>query len=91
MCKSLWEELNKLSNVVSSDLYESEFSKIALRLDFTMSFYQLNCLLVDSFHDPDYFARNSKIDTIIEYKPAPLPSSCLDELKQKLHHLDILK
>lgn len=53
----------------------SLYSKLALRLDFTMSYYQLNCLLVDAFQDPDYFARNSKVELIIEHKPAPLTPS----------------
>lgn len=51
---------------------ESELSKIALRLDFTMTFYQLNCIQTDSFYDPDYFARNSKLDIIIDNKPIVL-------------------
>ena len=52
-----------------------------------MSYYQLNCLLTDNFHDPDYFARNSKIDSIIEHKPLPLSPANLEEIQQKLHHL----
>jgi hypothetical protein len=76
----MWTDLCKKNERHSEDDYLSSFNKLALRLDFTMTFYQLNCLLIDNFHDPDYFARNSKIDTIIEYQPATLTPSMKSEL-----------
>jgi hypothetical protein len=36
----------------------------AVRLDFTMSYYQLNGYLVDNFHDSDYFGRVSRLESI---------------------------
>jgi hypothetical protein len=51
-----------------------------MRLDYTMTYYQLNCFMVDNFHDPDYFARNSKIDIIIDNKPSPLTLTAMSEL-----------
>jgi hypothetical protein len=56
-----------------------------------MTFYQLNCLLIDNFHDPDYFARNSKIDIIIDYPPAGLAVDDKPELEHKLKLLEIIK
>ena len=43
-----------------------------MRLDFTITFYQLNSMLIDNFTDLDYFTRESKVEYIIEHKPAPL-------------------
>jgi hypothetical protein len=71
-CKQVWAELCRKKERHSEEEYNASFSKVALRLDFTMTFYQLNCLLIDYFHDPDYFARNSKTDTIIDYQPVVL-------------------
>lgn len=71
-CKQIWTQLVSLETKVSSESYLKEFAILAGRLDFAMSYYQLNCLLTDNFHDPDYFARNSKIDSIIEHRPLPL-------------------
>lgn len=73
-CKGVWNELCKLE---SKHGEEESFGKVALRLDFTMTLYQLNCLLIDNFHDPDYFARNSKIDVIIDNKPSTLTPSAM--------------
>ena len=80
-CKSVWSELCKLE---SKHAEEEIFGKVAHRLDFTITFYQFNCLLIDNFHDPDYFARNSKIDVIIDNKPSPLTPSVLPEIEHKL-------
>jgi hypothetical protein len=77
-CKQIWADLSKRVEKSSED--ENGFSKPALRLDFAMTYYQLNCLLIDNFHDPDYFARNSMIDMIIEHKPAPLNSATKSQL-----------
>lgn len=52
-----------------------------------MTFYQLNCLLIDNFHDPDYFARNSKIDVIIENKPSVITPQMMAEMEHKLKML----
>jgi hypothetical protein len=49
-----------------------------------MTYYQLNCLLVDYFHDPDYFARNSKVEVIIDNKPTILSPSVMPEMEHKL-------
>lgn len=46
--------------------------KVALRLDFTITYYQLNCLCVDNWSDIDYFARTSKVEIVTEYKPSSL-------------------
>ncbi len=80
-CKNLWIELCKLE---SKHADEESFGKVALRLDFTMTFYQFNCLLIDNFHDPDYFARNSKIDVIIDNKPTTLTAAVMPEIEHKL-------
>jgi hypothetical protein len=56
-----------------------------------MTFYQLNCLLIDNFHDPDYFARNSKIDAIVDVPPAVLSAAAKSELEHKLKQLEIIK
>lgn len=62
---------------IADEAGQASFSKVAVRLDFIITFYQLNCLLVDNFYDPDYFARNSKIDVIIENKPAMLTTAVM--------------
>lgn len=41
-------------------------------LDFIMSYYQLNCLLIDDFQRMDYFEKMSKLELILEYQPAEL-------------------
>lgn len=79
-CKNLWADLCKLEYKCTDQDGQSHFNKVAMRLDFTMTFYQLNCLMVDNFHDPDYFARNSKMDIIIDNKPSTLTLSSMSEL-----------
>jgi hypothetical protein len=49
-----------------------------------MTYYQLNCLLIDYFDDPDYFARNSKVEVIIDNKPTILSPSVMPEIEHKL-------
>ena len=42
-------------------LLPEEQQRTALRLDFTLTYYQLNCLCLDNWSDIDYFARTSKV------------------------------
>lgn len=49
-----------------------------------MTFYQLNCIQIDSFYDPDYFARNCKLDIIIDNKPVTLGIEMKGEMEQKM-------
>ncbi len=53
-CKAL---LNELKKITSADAFKEEHSKKAMRLDFTITFYQLNSMLIDNFMDLDYFTR----------------------------------
>lgn len=58
------EEIQKLWNRITKEYpvrgkYEKEtpfkFKAELLLLDFLMTYYQLNCLLIDDFHRLDYF------------------------------------
>jgi hypothetical protein len=77
-------DLIKLESKANDQESLSNFAKKALRLDYIMTYYQLNCLLVDYFDDPDYFARNSKVEVIIDNKPTILSPSVMPEMEHKL-------
>ena len=64
-CKLIHAELQKLEDKVSTEEYLGVFGKEALRLDFTITYYQLNCILLESFSDPDCFSRVSKVELIV--------------------------
>lgn len=55
-----------------------------------MTYYQLNCLLVEDFQRPDYFEKMSKLDLILEFQPLELDASHLEEVEGKLKQLGIL-
>ena len=56
-CRALLSELKK----VTLDGFNEESSKKAVRLDFTITFYQLNSMLVNNFYNLDFFTRKSRV------------------------------
>lgn len=56
-----------------------------------MSYYQLNCFLIDDFEDPRYFQRMSKLEDIVENPHGELGPPHLKLLEQKLLALKIIK
>ena len=63
----------------------------ALRLDYTITYFQLNSFLVDNFFDSEYFCRMSRLDSINDVKPAPLMVTHLHDLECKLKSLELIK
>ena len=51
-----------------------------MRLDFTITYYQMNCFLLDNFNDSEYFGRVSRLETINEYQPAAMLVGNLKDL-----------
>jgi hypothetical protein len=66
------------------------FKAELLLLDFLVSYYQLNCLLVDDFMRPEHFEKNAKLELILEYQPVDLDATNLEELEYKLTQLAIV-
>lgn len=60
-------------------------------MDFITTYYQLNCLLLDNFNNPEYFAKYSKLEHITEYKPVQLGLSSIKDVENKLKLLEILR
>jgi hypothetical protein len=61
-CRSVWGmlERDRPQGSIDSELAGRTQSE-ALRLDFTMTYYQLNCLLLDNFHDLEHFTNTSRL------------------------------
>ena len=91
--KKLTEKLGRKKSSKSNDTppelpqLPDELSELAIKVDFLVTYYQLNCLLVDRFTDSDYFARNSKLEAILDVKPVKLLKENLVEIENKLVHL----
>jgi hypothetical protein len=56
-----------------------------------MTYYQLNCLLVDSFSELEAFTLSCRLETINDCKPALLCVGNLADLQGKLKVLELLK
>jgi hypothetical protein len=54
-----------------------------------MSYFQPNGFLLEKFHNPEYFNRASKLETIDECKPTSL--HYLNNLYYKLISLELVK
>jgi hypothetical protein len=50
-CKTLWQGLESERSARSEGELQGKGQSDALRLDFTMTYYQLNQFLIDNFHD----------------------------------------
>lgn len=61
-----------------------------LLLDFLVTYYQLNCMLVDDFTRPENFEKNCKLDLILDNQPVDLDASHLEEIEHKLSQLAIV-
>ena len=62
----------------------------ARRVDFLMSYYMLNCLLVDDFSDPEYFTKNSGLKIIMNNKPMKMELEHFKLIEEKLRSLEII-
>ena len=89
-CKNVWQWLEKERPSEEGEL-QGRLQAEALRLDFTITYFQLNGFLIDNFHDSEYFARMSYLETINECKPAALMVSNLTDLGSKLKSLDLIR
>lgn len=90
-CRSIWNTLQKEKNVANETELQGKSLMQAVRLDFTMTYHQLNCFLLDQFNDPEYFGRVSRLETINEYQPATLLVGNLKDLQFKMKSLEIIK
>ena len=90
-CKQLWKSIEGEKSKASDSELEGKYLSNALRLDFTMTYYQMNTFLVDHFFDSDYFCRMSRLDLINEYKPATLQVVNLRDLESKARGLEMIK
>jgi len=86
-CKQLWKSIEGEKVKPSESELEGKYLSNALRLDFTMTYYQLNTFLVDNFNDSEYFCRMSRLDVINDYKPATLQVVNLRDLEGKMRGL----
>ena len=48
-------------------------------------------MLIDNFHNLDFFTQHSKVELIIDNKPAPLDFGNIKELEQKMIALEIIR
>jgi hypothetical protein len=55
----LWNTLESDKSSRSEGELQGQAQSDALRLDFTMTYYQLNQFLIDNFNDSEYFTRFS--------------------------------
>jgi hypothetical protein len=55
----LWNTLESDKSSRSEGELQGQAQSDALRLDFTMTYYQLNQFLIDNFNDSEYFTRVS--------------------------------
>ena len=62
-----------------------------MSVDFLISYYQLNCILIEDFQRIDYFEKMSKLDLILEVPPIELDASHISDVHFKLGQLDIFK
>lgn len=62
-----------------------------LRLDYTITYYQLNCLLAEEFADAEYFGRMAKLETIVDNRPIGLGIAQIGDLGRKINALEICK
>jgi len=56
-----------------------------------MTYYQLNCLLIENFNNSEFFTKQSKLEHITEYKPVPLGLSSMKDVENKLRLLEIVR
>lgn len=59
--KGLWQALDFDRPARTEGELQGKMQADALRLDFTMTYYQLNQFLIDNFNDSEYFTRVSHI------------------------------
>lgn len=59
-CKNIWQTLDKEKPTYEGEL-QGKLQSEAMRLDFTITYYQLNGFLVDNFNDSEYITRVSKL------------------------------
>ncbi len=90
-CKNIWNWLEKEKVGASEGELQGKMGSEAMRLDFTITYFQLNSILIDNFQDAEYFTRMSKLETTSECRPAPLHFGNLKDLEYKLQALEMLK
>ena len=59
----------------------------ARRVDFLMTYYILNCLLIDDFASSEYFVKNSKLNIIMNNKPIKMQLDDFRLVEDKLRLL----
>ena len=55
-----------------------------------MTYYMLNCLLVDNFTDPEYFVKFSGLHIIMNNKPLKMELEHFKLVEEKLRSLEII-
>jgi hypothetical protein len=81
------KEDSLIRELADDGVLPEEQQRLALRLDFTVTYYQLNCLCVDNWSDIDYFARTSKVEVLTEHKPSTLHKTHLRDIEAKIREL----
>lgn len=79
-----------LSDLKERLAFTEEDSRRAVRLDFTITFYQLNCMLMSSFHELSFFGRECGLEEMCENKPFSLEWGNVKDLEQKMMLLEIM-
>ena len=60
-----------------------------LSLDFAITYYQLNCVCVDNWHDLDRFSELSRVEEITSIQPSLLTKQSIAGLEKKMKDLDV--
>ncbi len=55
-----------------------------------MTYYILNCLLIDNFSSPEHFVRNSGLHVIMNNKPMKMELDDFRLVEEKLRLLEII-
>ena len=62
----------QLSSLEPDELLPKELQILAIRLDFSVTYYQLNCLSISNWSNLSKFAEYSRLDEIINNPPSQL-------------------
>lgn len=62
---------------------------MALRVDYSLTYYQLNNLCASNFHDLIEFYEASKIDQIVRYQPASMQKKHVKDIQRKYVQLGL--
>lgn len=84
-------EIRRMCELIRGERILAKALEVAKVLDFVVTYYQLNCLLVDDFRRIDYFEDRSKLDIIIEGLAVEMDAKAMGELLEKINYIGLLE